>query len=515
MLRSNTSGRDAIVDARRIAVRYFQSPDGNDSLRLLADGLTEGLIATLAQVPGLDVVSSNGVAQFRDAAVSRDSLVRVLQPGTLIEGEVESAGASVRVTVRVVDAGSGAESQHASLETPAGSYLALGDSLARQAALFLRERLGAEVQLREQRATTGSSKAWVLWHQAQRAQRDAVAAADTGDSSLAATHFGAADSLATLASAQDRNWNAPVMLRATTLYRRSRFAFADLFYAGRLIAHGLMVVDTALRRDPDDPDGLELRGNLQYWKYLLRLEQNPGAARTLLANARADLERATQLGPTQAGAWASLSHLYYNVPDKSLVDVVLAARRAYEADAWLANAPVIIGRLFYGYYDMDQPVDATHWCTEGHRRFPGDSNFTLCRLFLMTMRGQTPDPDAAWRLARSEVFQGGGMGGPQAYRRAEARMQVSCVLARAGLSDSAKAVAQSALLNAEADPTRDLYLHRAACLLFAGDKPAAVQALGVYLAVNPERRREFFPDPGWRLRPLVNDPAYMALVGGR
>jgi len=94
-------------------------------------------------------------------------------------------------------------------------------------------------------------------------------------------------------------------------------------------------------------------------------------------------------------------------------------------------------------------------------------------------------------------------------------MQVSCVLARAGLSDSAKAVAQSALLNAEADPTRDLYLHRAACLLFAGDKPAAIQALGVYLAVNPERRREFFPDPGWRLRPLVNDPAYMALVGGR
>ena len=37
-------------------------------------------------------------------------------------------------------------------------------------------------------------------------------------------------------------------------------------------------------------DGLELRGNLQYWKYLLRLEQDPTAANELRNRARADLD---------------------------------------------------------------------------------------------------------------------------------------------------------------------------------------------------------------------------------
>jgi hypothetical protein len=50
-------------DARRVAVLYFQS--SGDSLRYLANGLTEGLISQLAQVPELEVISRNGVAQFQ------------------------------------------------------------------------------------------------------------------------------------------------------------------------------------------------------------------------------------------------------------------------------------------------------------------------------------------------------------------------------------------------------------------------------------------------------------------
>ncbi len=104
-----------------------------------------------AQVGELDVISSNGVAPFRGGSVPRDSIARALKVGTLVEGSVEQEKDRVRVTVRLVDAASGAEFQRASFEQPASQYLTLGDSLAQKAAVFLRERLGAEVRLREQR----------------------------------------------------------------------------------------------------------------------------------------------------------------------------------------------------------------------------------------------------------------------------------------------------------------------------------------------------------------------------
>ena len=47
------------------------------------------------------------------------------------------------------------------------------------------------------------------------------------------------------------------------------------------------------------------------------------------------------------------------------------------------------------------------------------------------------------------------------------------------------------------------------------DIDAAIEALKMYLAANPERRRDFVSDPGWRLRGLVNEPGYKDLVGAR
>jgi hypothetical protein len=56
------------------------------------------------------------------------------------------------------------------------------------------------------------------------------------------------------------------------------------------------------------------------------------------------------------------------------------------------NASKIIERLFNGYYDLDQAVDATHWCEEGFRRFPENGLFTICQIYIMTMRARTPTP---------------------------------------------------------------------------------------------------------------------------
>jgi serine/threonine-protein kinase len=66
------------LDARRIAITYFDDASSGHSLGYLADGLTESLIDALDRVD-LDVVSAGGVAPFRNSTIARDSIARTLR----------------------------------------------------------------------------------------------------------------------------------------------------------------------------------------------------------------------------------------------------------------------------------------------------------------------------------------------------------------------------------------------------------------------------------------------------
>ena len=55
---------------------------------------------------------------------------------------------------------------------------------------------------------------------------------------------------------------------------------------------GLRHADRALTLKPNDPDGLELRGVLRYWRYLINLEPDQSAATKLVASAEQDLRGA-------------------------------------------------------------------------------------------------------------------------------------------------------------------------------------------------------------------------------
>ena len=495
------------LDPKNVAVLYFDDLSSDKRLGFVADGFTEALIDELRQVQGLSVVSKSGAGAWREANVGADSVGRALRAGTLVQGRVEPAqGDRIRVQVWLVDGTSGADlGRRASFERPASDLIGARDSLAVQAADLIRRQLGQEVRLRGQQEGTRSTAAWSLTQRAEQLVKQGEAAAEAGDTATQGRSFRTADSLLTQAEPLDPKWADPIVLRARVSYLRSRHSFDDLIAAGRSINTGLGHIDRALALDGTNADALELRGNLRYWKYLLRLEQDPAKAPALRDAARADLDQATRLNPGQAGAWASLSHLYYNDPTTSTTDVMLAARRAYEADAYLANAATIVERLFYASYDLDQPVDAEHWCEEGVRRFPDESAFTTCQVYLMSMRGQTPDPAKAWQLAGSPLLSSD-------YQKAEARMLTGAVLARAGLKDSARSVARGAVVNADIDPTRDLYLQQAFVFTLLDDKTAAIGALKTYLAANPERRKDFTDDPGWRLRSLMAEAGYKDLT---
>jgi serine/threonine-protein kinase len=507
-----TAGKPVAVatgdDARRIAVLYVQTSGPGESLRVLADGLTEGLIAQLGQVGELDVISRNGVAPFRGGNVSRDSIARTLKVGTLVEGSVEQVKDRVRVTVRLVDGASGAEFQRASFEQPASQYLLLGDSLAQKAALFLRERLGAEVRLREQRQRASNPQAWILVQRAEASRRQADSLM-IADPKAAARAFEQADSALAQASALDPKWTEPLVQRGTITSQQVRLVNTDPVLAAPYITKGLGFVEQALAIDPQDADALFQRGELRYWQWLLGLEVDPVAADKLLQAAQADLEKAVKINPSEARAWAALAHLYNHT--KGPTDAKLAARRAYEEDAYLANIDKVIDRLFYSSYDLGQFADAKQWCDEGQRRFPSDYRFAICHLRLLASRAEEPDIARAWRLRDSVTAL--APGSQREFWTSTAQLLVAAVLARAKLADSARQVIKASRASSEVDPTHDLAEEEAYAYTLMGDNQAAFKALKNYWTANPNQQKAMADNPGWKFDLLVSDPGWRKVVG--
>ena len=499
------------LDPYRVAVLYFQDLDPRDSLSYLADGLTDGLIRQLSEVQTLDVISPNGVAPYRSDSIPSDSVARALQVGTLVQGGVERNGDRIRVTVRLVDGASGVDYKRASFEQPAANILSIQDSLVQQVANLIRLRLGEEIKVREQRESTASPQAWTLVQQAEQARKQAEALVAKGDTSGVGKSFDRADSVYASAQSADPKWIEPVLGRGWIAFRRSRLVGYDPLAAKPWIEKGKKFAEEALALGPQNPDALQLRGELRYWSWLLTLEPDPDKAKQLLKDAQADLESAVKIRPSQAGAWAALSHLYNQTSGET--DAKLAARRAYEEDAYLTNADLILQRLFLASYDLSQFVDADRWCREGQRRFPADFKFVSCQLWLMTTKAKEPDVAIAWKLADSVARVAPA---PQReFERLEARMLVAIVLARAGLADSAKHLAQRSRGGPDVDATRDLMLDDAYVQLLAGDKDEALNSLKVYLAANPDRRARMAEDPDWWFRSLQDDPKFQQAVRGK
>ena len=505
--RAAADGRDA--DPTKVAVLYFEDLSEGGALRSVANGLTEDLIDVLGQVPALHVISPNGVRPLVGRHPPPDSIGRALGVGTLVGGSVERSGDALRLAVRLIDARTGVQLQSRTLESPAGDLFTLQDELAKEVSHFLRERLGQEVVLRERRKGTRSVAAWELTQDGERSRQAARALGAQGDLAAARRALDAADSLFARAAELDPSWPEPLVLRGWVAGDRMELSVISPPDSLRpWFNQGAAMAERALRLRPGYPPALELRGTVGY-----RLWLGTSSEGGELKRAEQDLRAAAvPANPTQPRAWGTLSALLQ--ANGQLAEANLLARRAYEADAYLAETPQLLFRLYHTSLDLGNEQEAVRWCDAGFARFPENWQFTFCQLTILAWpRPARPaaaaraDVARAWKLvAQLERLS------PADERAAYLprwQIRVAGVLGRAGLVDSANAVIRRARAAAPRDPEMDFDEAEARMLL--GDHEAALRLLARDAAANPQYRGYIRVYPVFR--PLWTDPRFRALVG--
>jgi class 3 adenylate cyclase/TolB-like protein len=488
-------------DPRRVAVLYFEPRTPQEEVPFIAAGLSEALIDELSTVSALKVVSRNGVAPYRDAPVAPDSIGRALEVATIVNGTVSKADDDIRVAVSFVNAATGDQFGTTRVEGSYSELFQLQDDLAQEVGGFLLRTLGEEIEEIELRAGTDDVQAWELVQRASPLEERAANFSQMGNLEAALASLETADSLLALAEAEAPEWVEPTTRRGWLDFRASRFTgLDDRVAAEGWIERGMEHAEVALRLAPDDPDALELRGTLRYWKYLLNLAGGPAEIEALLDASEEDLRASVVANPQQASAWTTLSHFLAN--QGRTAEAKVAAMRSYEADPYLRNAHLTLWRLFTTSFDLGDVIEARRWCDEGTRRFPERPRFRKCQLWVHAMPGAEPDIPRIWEALEASVE----LSPPdeRQFNRSEGRMVAALALIQAGMLDSARAVVEATHAGPDIDPARIVAWWEAIVRSFLGDMDAAVAQWNVYVAANPDVTLDDVSY--WYLEPLRQDP---------
>jgi len=87
-----------------LAVLPVKNDSGDPGQEFFADGMTDGLIAGLAQIKAIKVISRTSVMQYKEAKKSLRQIANELDVEGIVEASVIRSGGRVRVTAQLVDA---------------------------------------------------------------------------------------------------------------------------------------------------------------------------------------------------------------------------------------------------------------------------------------------------------------------------------------------------------------------------------------------------------------------------
>jgi DNA-binding winged helix-turn-helix (wHTH) protein/TolB-like protein/Flp pilus assembly protein TadD len=145
---------------RSIAVLPFSglSTDAGDDI--LGAGMTDALITRLSNVKNLTVLPTGSVLQFAGREFDPQGVGRALQVESVLDGKVQRAGDSIRVTVQLVRASDGASLWARQFDEKFTDVFGVQDAISEQVARALTLRLNDEEQKRLRKHYTEDMEAY-------------------------------------------------------------------------------------------------------------------------------------------------------------------------------------------------------------------------------------------------------------------------------------------------------------------------------------------------------------------
>jgi eukaryotic-like serine/threonine-protein kinase len=137
------------VPARKIdsiAVLPFINASGDPNTEYLSDGISEALINSLTELPGLRVIARSTAFHYKGKEVNPQAVGRELNVRAVLMGRVRQLGDTLNIQVDLVDATTGAQLWGQEYERKASDVLSIKQAVAREVTEKLRLKLSGDEQ---------------------------------------------------------------------------------------------------------------------------------------------------------------------------------------------------------------------------------------------------------------------------------------------------------------------------------------------------------------------------------
>lgn len=151
------------LEKHRVAVLPLANLTPDPSDEYFADGMTEELISTLANISGLRVISRTSILQYKNTSKKVSEIGRDLAAGSIIEGSVRKAGNQLRISVQLIDAQEDEHLWAQTYERGLQDVFAVQSDIARNVSEALKVKLLPRESALLQKSPTLSMEAYMLY----------------------------------------------------------------------------------------------------------------------------------------------------------------------------------------------------------------------------------------------------------------------------------------------------------------------------------------------------------------
>ena len=155
--------RASAQEISSIAVLPFVNASNNPDSEYLSDGLTEGLINSLSQVPNLAVMSRSSVFHYKGKDVDPQAVARDLKIQGVLTGRIVQRGDQLIVSAELIDARNNHNLWGESYDRKMTDLLAVQQEITQAISSRLRERLGGAATTEVAKAGTRDPEAYQLY----------------------------------------------------------------------------------------------------------------------------------------------------------------------------------------------------------------------------------------------------------------------------------------------------------------------------------------------------------------